>query len=37
MNTPISGNFKLYIEGLIEEKRSIGYPYELICSDIEGL
>ena len=28
MNTPISGNFKLYIEGLIEEKRSIGYPYD---------
>jgi len=28
MNRPISGNFKLYIEGLIEEKRSIGYPYD---------
>jgi len=28
MNTPISGNFKPYIEGLIEQKRSIGYPYD---------
>jgi integrase/recombinase XerD len=28
MNTPVSGNFKLYIEGLIEQKRSIGYPYD---------
>ena len=28
MNGPISGNFKLYIAGLIEEKKSIGYPYD---------
>ena len=28
MNYSISGNFKLYIEGLIEQKRSIGYPYD---------
>jgi integrase/recombinase XerD len=28
MNRPISGNFKLYIEGLVEEKKSIGYPYD---------
>jgi len=28
MNTPISGNFKPYIEGLIEQKRSIGYSYD---------
>ena len=28
MNTPVSGNFKPYIEGLIEQKRSIGYPYD---------
>lgn len=28
MNTSISGNLKPYIEGLIEEKRSIGYPYD---------
>jgi len=27
MNTPVPGNFKPYIEGLIEQKRSIGYPY----------
>jgi integrase/recombinase XerD len=27
MNNPASGNFKPYIEGLIEQKRSIGYPY----------
>ncbi len=29
MNTPVSGNFKPYIEGLIEQKRSIGYPYDI--------
>jgi integrase len=28
MNTPVCGNFKPYIEGLIEQKRSIGYPYD---------
>jgi integrase/recombinase XerD len=28
MNTPASGNFKPYIEGLIEQKKSIGYPYD---------
>ncbi len=28
MNSSVSGNFKLYIEGLIEQKRSIGYPYD---------
>jgi integrase/recombinase XerD len=28
MNTPISGNFKPYIEGLIEQKKAIGYPYD---------
>jgi integrase len=27
MNAPVSGNFKPYIEGLVEQKRSIGYPY----------
>ncbi len=28
MNTPVSGNFQPYIEDLIEQKRSIGYPYD---------
>ena len=28
MNTPVSGTFKPYIEGLIEQKKSIGYPYD---------
>jgi hypothetical protein len=28
MNTPVSGNFKPYIEGLIEQKRSIGHSYD---------
>ncbi len=28
MNAPISGNFKPYIEGLVEEKKSIGFPYD---------
>jgi integrase/recombinase XerD len=28
MNISISGNLKPYIEGLIEQKRSIGYPYD---------
>jgi integrase/recombinase XerD len=28
MNGPIPGNFKLYMEGLIEEKKSLGNPYE---------
>jgi integrase len=28
MNTSVSGNFKLYIEGLIEQKRSLGHSYD---------
>ena len=28
MNTPVSGNFKPYIEGLIEQKKLIGYFYD---------
>lgn len=28
MNTPVCGNFKPYIDGLIEQKKSIGYPYD---------
>lgn len=28
MNTPISGNFKHYIEGLVEQKKAIGYSYD---------
>ena len=28
MKYAFSGNFKLYIEGLIEQKNSIGYPYD---------
>jgi integrase/recombinase XerD len=28
MNAPVFGKFKLLIEGLIEEKRALGYPYE---------
>ena len=28
MNTPLSGPFKPYIEGLIEQKKAVGYPYE---------
>ena len=28
MNISISGNLKPYIEGLIEQKQSIGYPYD---------
>jgi integrase/recombinase XerD len=28
MTTPVAGNFKPYIEGLIKQKRSLGYPYE---------
>lgn len=28
MNVPVSGNFKTYIEGLTEEKKSIGFPYD---------
>jgi len=27
MNAPILGNFQPYIEGLIEQKQSLGYPY----------
>jgi hypothetical protein len=28
MNKPVSGNFKTYIEGLIEQKSSIGHSYD---------
>jgi integrase/recombinase XerD len=28
MNTPVSGHFKPYIEGLVEQKKAIGFPYE---------
>lgn len=28
MSAPLSGHFKPYIEGLIEQKKAIGYPYE---------
>jgi hypothetical protein len=28
MTIPTSGHFKTYIEGLIEQKRAIGFPYE---------
>jgi integrase/recombinase XerD len=28
MNTLVSGHFKLYIDGLVEQKKAIGYPYE---------
>lgn len=28
MKYAYSGNFKTYIEGLIEQKNSIGYPYD---------
>jgi len=28
VNTTIAGNFKPYIEGLVEQKKSIGYPYD---------
>lgn len=28
MNTPVQGNFTPFIEGLVEEKKSIGYPYD---------
>ena len=28
MNTPVSGNFNLYIDGLIKQKRSLGYLYD---------
>ena len=27
MNTPVSGNFKPYIDGLLKQKRSLGYLY----------
>lgn len=30
MNMPVSGNFELYIEGLIEQKKSLGYPYDFL-------
>ena len=29
MNTPVSGNFKPYIDGLIKQKRSLGYLYNV--------
>jgi len=28
MKTPVQGNFTPFIEGLVEEKKSIGYPYD---------
>ena len=28
MTIPTSGHFKTYIDGLIEQKRAIGFPYE---------
>jgi integrase/recombinase XerD len=28
MNAPVAGHFKPYIDGLIEQKRSLGYPYD---------
>ena len=28
MSSPLSGNLQPYIEGLIEQKKSLGYPYE---------
>lgn len=43
MNRPVYGNFQTYIEGLIEQKKSLGYPYDtparilkrfsIFCSD----
>jgi len=37
MNNPASGNFKPYIEGLIEQKRSIGYPYATSAQGLKAL
>lgn len=28
MNAPVPGHFKVFIDGLIEQKRSLGYPYK---------
>jgi len=28
MSYKLSSNFKLYIEGLIEQKQAVGYPYD---------
>jgi len=36
MNTPVSGNFKPYIEGLIEQKRAIGYPYNTSAQKLKA-
>ena len=37
MNTPVPGNFKPYIEGLIEQKKSIGYPYDIFCPGTKSI
>ncbi len=37
MNTPVSGNFKPYIEGLIEQKKSIGYPYDTSAQKLKSI
>ena len=36
MNTPVPGNFKPYIEGLIEQKKSIGYPYDTSAQELKA-
>ena len=36
MNTPNPGNFNPYIEGLTEQKRSIGYPYNTSTRILEA-
>ena len=36
MNTPVSGNFKPYIEGLIDQKKSIGYPYDTSAQKLKA-
>jgi integrase/recombinase XerD len=36
MNTPVSGNFKPYIEGLVEQKRAIGYPYDTSAQKLKA-
>jgi integrase/recombinase XerD len=36
MNEPISGHFKSYIEGLIEQKRAIGYTYDTPVSVLKA-
>ena len=37
MNAPVSGNFKPYIEGLIEQKKSLGLSLQYFCPDTESL